>query len=50
MTRAVKSIVNMEWSEDELVKLIDVYKHKEVCGKFFTPGTPSEACERSHIT
>jgi len=30
MMRAVTLLVNMEWSKDELVKLIDVYEQKEV--------------------
>jgi len=40
MARAVTLLVNMEWSKDELVlvKLIDVYKQKEILWNFRHPG------------
>jgi len=38
MTRAVTSVVNMEWSKDELVKSIDVYKQKEGLWNIRHPG------------
>jgi len=38
MTRAVTSLVKMEWSKDELVMLIEVYKGKEILWNFRHPG------------
>jgi len=37
MTRAVTSLVSIEWSKDELVKLIDVYEQKEILRNFRHP-------------
>jgi len=37
MTRAVTSLVKMEWSKDELVMLIEVYKEKEILSNLRHP-------------
>ena len=37
MMRAVMSVVNMEWSKDELVKSIDVYKQKRSSAEYLSP-------------
>jgi len=31
------SVVNMEWSKDELVKSIDVYKQKRSSAEYLSP-------------
>ena len=38
MTRAVTSLVKIEWSKDELVMLIEVYKGKEILWNLRHPG------------